>query len=204
MTTNEIPETEFSYNRKSPALVVVDDFYRYPDRVERLARDAEYMGDDRYFKGHRTKRNYLFPYVKEEFERLIQMEIIDWMQQPANGVFQQTTAADPLVWHSDQQDYAAAVYLTKDRTDAGTSFWKYDASGLSNRRPSDSNEVNAELYSEFNLTHPDNWELVDKVGSVYNRLVIWDAKLIHSASSYGGFSVTEPRLVQLFFFSVKR
>lgn len=200
----EIPETEFSYNRKSPALVVVDDFYRYPDRVEQLARDAEYMGDDRYFKGHRTKRNYLFPYVKEEFERLIQMEITDWMQQPANGVFQQTTAADPLVWHSDQQDYAAAVYLTRERVDAGTSFWRYAKGDRHNRRPDTNPTINETLYSEFNLTHQDNWELVDKVGSVYNRLVIWDAKLIHSASSYGGFSVTDPRLVQLFFFSVKR
>lgn len=200
----EIPETEFAYNRKSPALVVVDDFYRYPERVEQLARDAEYMGDDRYFKGHRTKRNYLFPYVKEEFERLIQMEITDWMQQPANGVFQQTTAADPLVWHSDQQDYAAAVYLTRERVDAGTSFWRYAKGDRHNRRPDTNPTINETLYSEFNLTHQDNWELVDKVGSVYNRLVIWDAKLIHSASSYGGFSVTDPRLVQLFFFSVKR
>jgi hypothetical protein len=198
----DIPETEFSYNRNPPAIVVVDEFYRYPDRVEKLAREAEYMVDDRYFKGHRTKRNYLFPYVKEEFERLLQLEITDWMRQPANGVFQQTTAADPLVWHSDQQDYAAAVYLTQERTDAGTSFWKY-ATGTE-RRPSASAERNATLYSEYNLTHPDHWELVDKVGSVFNRLVIWDAKLIHSASTYGGFSVHHPRLVQLFFFSVKR
>lgn len=198
----EIPETEFSYNRNSPALVVVDEFYRYPDRVEALAREAEYMKDDRYFKGHRTKRSFLFPYVKEEFERLLQMEITDWMQQPANGVFQQTTSADPLVWHSDQQDYAAAVYLTRERTDAGTSFWKHCSRG--DRRPSSQPLVNEELYSDYNLTHPGNWELVDKIGSVYNRLVLWDAKLIHSASSYGGFSVTDPRLVQLFFFSVKR
>ncbi len=199
---SEIPETEFSYNRNQPALVVVDDFYRYPDVILREAKEAEYMKDDRYFKGHRTKRNYLFPYVKEEFERLLQMEIIDWMQQPANGVFQQTTAADPLVWHSDQQDYAAAVYLTENSTNAGTSFWKNTLNGL--RRPSADPEINAELYSEYNLTHPDNWTLVDKVGSVFNRLVIWDAKLIHSASSYGGFSIHDPRVVQLFFFSVRR
>ena len=200
---SEIPETEFAYNRKSPALIVVDDFYRYPDKILQLAKEAEYMKDDRYFKGHRTKENFLFPYVKEEFERLLQMEITDWMQQPANGVFQQTTAADPLVWHSDQQDYAAAVYLTdNDRTGAGTSFWKHTDHLC--RRPSASPAVNEILYSDYNLTHPDNWELVDKVGSVFNRLVIWDAKLIHSASGYGGFGIHDPRIVQLFFFSVKR
>jgi len=198
-----IPETEFAYNKSAPTLIVVDDFYRYPDRVQREAKDAEYVADDRYFKGHRTKRNYLFPYVKEEFERLLQMGITDWMNQPANGVFQQTTSADPLVWHSDQQDYAAAVYLTDpEKTDAGTSFWKHK--NLGNRRPDKDPEVNSDLYSEFNLTNAKNWVLVDQVGSVFNRLVIWDAKLIHSASSYGGFNIHKPRLVQLFFFSVKR
>jgi hypothetical protein len=198
----EIPETEFAYNRSAPSIVVVDNFYRYPDKIRQLALEAEYIVDDRYFKGHRTKRNYLFPYVKEELERLLQLGITDWMQQPANGVFQQTTRADPLVWHSDQQDYAAAVYLNEERFDAGTSFWKHAITD--DRRPSNDPEVNADLYSEYNLTHPDNWELVDKVGSVFNRLVIWDAKLIHSASTYGGFDVKGPRLVQLFFFSVAR
>jgi hypothetical protein len=198
-----IPETELCYLKSPPALIVVDDFYRYPDEILQLAKEAEYVSDDRYFKGHRTKRNYLFPYVKEEFERLLQMGITDWMSQPANGVFQQTTSADPLVWHSDQQDYAAAVYLNiRGPIDAGTSFWKYSLGD--ERRPSKDPGRNAELYSEHNLTSPDNWLLVDKVGSVFNRLVIWDAKLIHSASTYGGFSIHNPRLVQLFFFSVKR
>jgi len=198
-----IPETELAYNRSAPTLIVVDDFYRYPEGIQKLANEAEYIADDRYFKGHRTKRNYLFPYVKEELERLLQMGITDWMQQPANGVFQQTTSADPIVWHSDQQDYAAAVYLTDpDKTGAGTSFWKHR--NLANRRPDIDPEVNSDLYSEHNLISPDNWVLVDQIGSVFNRLVIWDAKLIHSASSYGGFSIHHPRLVQLFFFSVKR
>ena len=40
----------------------------------------------------------------------------------------------------------------------------------------------------------------DKIGSVYNRLVIWDGKMIHSATMYGEF----PRLVHLFFFNVKK
>lgn len=200
---SETPETELAYHRSLPTLIVVDNFYRYPEEILQLAKDAEYVSDDRYFKGHRTKRNYLLPYVKEEFERLLQLGITDWMNQPANGVFQQTTRADPLVWHSDQQDYAAAVYLTDEKaTEAGTSFWKHKKRG--NRRPSSDPKVNADLYSEHNLTSPDNWELVDRVGSVFNRLVIWDAKLIHSATSYAGFSVKKPRIAQLFFFSVQR
>ena len=216
MTESEVPETRFLYNRSSPAIVVVDNFYQEPDKIRRLALDAEYYPDDRYFKGARTKKNFLFPYVKEEFERVLQRQIIDWMAQPANGVFQQTTRSDSLVYHSDQQDYAAAIYLTPNEEpdaafdsekviNAGTSFWMYkgrEAYGA--RRPPASPEQNASVYSDFNLVNPNNWHLVDRVGAVYNRLVIWDAKLIHSASSYDGFEGPAPRLVQLHFFNVAK
>ncbi len=190
------------FNRKTPQILVVDDFYQHPEAVRQLALDQEYETDDRYFKGLRSKKKFLFPYVKEEFERLLGVRIIDWMNQPANGSFQKTTSKEPLVWHSDTQSYAAAIYLSKGTVGAGTSFWM--DSKFSQRRPSADAAVNTEVYSEYNLLHPDNWTLVDRVGSVFNRLVLWDAQLIHSATSYEGFSEDNPRLVHLFFFSVER
>lgn len=196
------------FRRQAPALVVVDDFYLDPDAIRKIAEEAEYEADLRYFKGIRSKKKFLFPYVKEEFERILGMRVSDWMDQPANGSFQKTTGEDPIVWHSDTQSYAAAIYLTPtepgraERVDAGTSFWRHRAFSL--RRPSAIDLINAQMYSEHNLTHPDDWELVDRVGSVYNRLVIWDGQLIHSATSYVGFTRAVPRLVQLFFFNVIR
>lgn len=207
------PLTEVNFHRRTPALLVVDDFYRDPDAVRLLALETEYEADLRYFKGLRSKQKFLFPWVREEFQHLLGVTITDWLDQPANGSFQKTSSEDPLVWHSDTQSYAAAIYLTPaqpgdlsawggERVDAGTSFWR-DRSYASRRPPSDELEY-AEVYSEFNLMHPDNWELVDRIGSVYNRLVLWDAQLIHSATSYGGFTAEDPRLVQLFFFSVAK
>jgi|SRR5882724_5023213 len=208
------PMTEVNFHRRTPALLVVDDFYRDPDAVRLLALETEYEADLRYFKGLRSKQKFLFPWVREEFQRLLGVTIIDWLDQPANGSFQKTSSEDPLVWHSDTQSYAAAIYLTGPREmycagDAqptfreivacGTSFWRHRNTA---RRPPANASDYAEVYSEFNLTHPDNWELVDRIGSVYNRLVLWDAQLIHSATSYGGFTTEDPRLVQLFFFSV--
>ncbi len=200
---SEISPLAFTFHRDPPSLLVVDRFYQDPDGVRRFALAQEYEADLRYFKGERTKRKFLFPWVKEEFERRLGCKIIDWLDQPANGSFQKTTGEDPIVWHSDTQSYAAAIYLTLDATeDHGTSFWRHRDLGA--RRPSPHHAINAELYSEYNLLHPDNWQLVDRVGSVYNRLVIWDAQLIHSATSYEGFTRDNPRLVQLFFFSVAR
>ncbi len=196
---------EVLFHRNTPSILVVDNFYRTPDAVRALALSAEYETDLRFYKGRRSKQKFLFPYVKEEFERLLGVRITDWLAQPANGSFQKTSGEDPLVWHSDTQSYAAAVYLTpgipEERVDAGTSFWRNRFYGK--RRPM-GGSADIEMYSEFNLTHPDNWELVDRVGSVYNRLVLWDAQLIHSATSYEGFTPSDPRLVQLFFFNVSR
>lgn len=185
------------FNKRIPSMLVVDGFYKDPDTVVNFANSVDYQYDERYYKGLRSTITYKFPWVKEEFERLLGVRIVDWMTQPYCGVFQKTDSTCPIVWHSDSQSYAAAIYLTKNADDMGTSFWKDKKYGY--RRPPESVEHCNEVYSEYNLLHPDNWELVDKVGGVYNRLVLWDGKLIHSASMYS----TEERLVQLFFFNVE-
>lgn len=197
------PESVFLYEKRTPALLVIDDFYKDPDKIRRLALEQEYGEDLRFFKGQRSRRNWLFPYVKEEFERLLGVEIADWMQQGANGCFQKTTNADPLVWHSDSQDYAAAIYLTPEEHEIvrpGTSFWQHKHSKA--RRPPENPELYAQTYTPHDLLHPDNWNLVDRVGAVYNRLVLWNAQLIHSASGYETYTSDNPRLVQLFFFNI--
>lgn len=196
--------SDLVFNQRTPHLLVVDGFYRDPDEIVRTAKSMEFKEDTRYFKGVRSG-NCLLPFVKEEFERLLRVQITDWLGQPMNGVFQMTRENHPIVWHSDSQSYAAAVYLTKDAgVGYGTSFWRDRTHGC--RRPPNhplegkTGVTDAEVYTPYNLLHADNWELVDRVGSVYNRLVIWDAKMIHSATQYGDFE----RLVQLFFFTVKR
>lgn len=183
------------FNRNTPSIIVVDNFYQDPDAVVEYANKQPFVADERYFKGVRSDKTHLFPYVKEEFERIMQVSINGWMTEGYNGVFQKTNKNNPIVWHSDSQRYAAAIYLTRDADDLGTSFWKDKKYGC-RRAPNDEAKC-SEIYSEYNLLHPDNWELVDKVGGVYNRLVIWDAKLIHSASMYS----EKERLVQLFFFN---
>lgn len=201
------------FNTHIPHILIIDDFYKNPDEIKVQALAQKFEEDERFYKGKRSPYKHLLPYVKEEFERLLGVTITDWLGQPMNGIFQITSGNDPLVWHSDNQDYAAAVYLTPDADDMGTSFWRDKKYGC--RRPPNhpmeedkrqmANEDEMqnmcnEIYSEYNLTHPDNWGLVDKVGAVYNRLVLWDAKLIHSASQYGD----KERLVQLFFFSIEK
>lgn len=210
------PTTHF--NRRTPHLMIVDSFYKNPDEIRNFAMQQEFVHDNRFYKGQRTKERYLWPFLKEEFERIIGRPIVDWLDQPANGCFQITGFQDPLVYHSDAQSYAAAIYLTPFAPpSAGTSFWRDKKHHV--RRPpnhplefdrfsSDQERIQVadEVYNDYNILHPDNWELVDRVGAIYNRLAIWDAKMIHSASTYEGLVsevVDKARLVQLFFFTVR-
>jgi hypothetical protein len=201
---------------RTPSVLVVDDFLRDPDEVRTLALVQEYESDLRFYKGERTRDRFLWPHLREEFGRLLGRPVTEWLGHAANGVFQQTSNTDPLVWHHDSQGYAAALYLTPDAPpNSGTSFWRDRTYGC-RRRPTHPLETarlvspeavkgaEAVVYDPYNFVHPQNWELVESVAGIYNRLVIWDASLIHSASSYSEFGeeLTKPnrRLVQLFFF----
>lgn len=215
--TEPIPIEQLAFHQRTPHLMVVDRFYKDPDYVRQLALVQDYEANLKHYKGKRTTTRIMWPYLKEEFERLLNVKILDWMNQPANGCFQITGFNDPLVWHSDTQSYAAAIYMTPNApVSAGTSFWRDKKHGC--RRPPQHpletdrfandearSAASNEVYTSHNILHPDNWELVDRVGAIYNRLVIWDAKMIHSASSYEGLEsdvLDKARLVQLFFFTV--
>jgi hypothetical protein len=205
------------FNHRIPHLLAVDDFFRDPDEVRAVALAQPYHADARYYKGLRSDVRFLWPNLREELSRLLGVEVLEWLGHDANGVFQQTSQDDPLVWHHDAQSYAAAVYLTPDPPPgAGTSFWRDKTHGC-RRAPSHpleqarlgSEEAVTQaakvIYDGYNFEHPDNWELVESIAGLYNRLVIWDARLIHSATSYEAFgqaAAGKTRLVQLFFFDV--
>lgn len=203
------------FHRRLPAVLVVDAFLRDPDEVRRVALAQEYGSDVRYYKGLRSRQRFLWPGLREEFSRLLGIEVSEWLGHSANGVFQQTSHGDPLVYHHDQQQFAAAIYLTPDGpVSGGTSFWRDRASGC-RRAPDHPFEVErlgstaavdaarSQVYNQDHIVGSDNWELVESVAGLYNRLVIWDAKLIHSATSYESFAAASDvstRVVQLFFF----
>ena len=193
---------DLAFNQRLPELVVVDDFFRDPDAIRDLALQCEYHSDLRFFKGQRSTIPFLWPYLREEFGRLLGRRVTRWMEHDANGVFQMTAPDDPLVWHHDLQSYAGAVYLTPDAPPSwGTSFWRDMSFGA--RKAPFTDEQKAVVYDDYNLVNPDVWERLDTVAGLYNRLVLWDASLIHSATSYQPNGPDgRVRLVQLFFFDV--
>ena len=63
-----------------------------------------------------------------------------------------------------------------------------------------------EYFKVFKNGHYDGTEfdLVDVVGNVYNRIVLFDARLIHAATQYFGNEINNGRLFQLFFFDLDK
>ena len=212
------PNTEYGYINSDRFRVnpnankrvhVVDDFYEDPMAVREHAL-LQYYNDDPGYLGLRTRKQFFFDGVKEKFEEILQRKITKWEDYGMNGRFQSNIAGTKLVYHCDSQSWAAAVYLSPDAPYyTGTSFWavkNYDAGqlGTANSIRHNSHPDLDLAFNQHTFVDRSPYELVDTVGNVFNRLVIWDAGLLHSASEYCGWDINSSRLFQIFFFdSVK-
>jgi hypothetical protein len=185
-----------------PSVIVVDNFYENPDEVRRMALEQNFDPDLRYHKGKRTKEKFIAQNTKQIFESLIGRKITRWTEFEYNGIFQYCTAEDPLVYHSDVQSYAAAVYLTPDApVTTGTSFFR--SRQYPNVYKSHVDDSNYGEIFKGGFYDKTKFELVDTIGNVYNRLALWDARLIHSATEYFGTKKEDSRLFHLFFFDIE-
>jgi len=176
-------------------LYVVDDFYQNPDLVRDYALQVPYIEDNRWYKGNRSEQNYLIPAVKASFEAIMGQPITRWSEYETNGKFQYCTPEDLLVYHCDLQNWAAMIYLTPGAAyDTGTSFYAHRGTGIRSSREPDSDQAFSGGF--YDRTR---FELVDTVGNVYNRLVIFDSRSIHAAAGYFGTELKNSRLFQIFF-----
>jgi hypothetical protein len=194
-----------------PAVLAVDNFYTNPEEVRELALGLDFNPSG-YHKGKRTEIKYIIDGTREKIEQLLGKKIRNWSSQPYNGVFQYCTPADPIVYHYDSQRYAGVVFLTPDPPpESGTSFYRHKKEKWLTKDPSEySGWENQTQFSMFHdavmgTEHDDyldgtKWEEVDRIGNKFNRFAMWDAKLIHSATTYFGKSKENGRLFHMFFF----
>jgi hypothetical protein len=188
---------EFNINQNSnKRIFVVDNFYSDPLAVREFALNQNFIDDQRYYKGRRTGERFIIPGTKEAFEKLLDFKITSWDNQPMNGMFQSCNAQDSLVYHTDAQSWAAIVYLTPNAPfECGTSL--YADKWTKARRQLDPGMENTFSGGFYDKTR---FELVDSIGNVFNRLIIFDSKCIHAASQYFGQTIQDSRLFHMFFF----
>ena len=198
-------------NNIHPSIIAVDNFYKNPDEVREYALTLDFQHNKEYHKGQRTLERTFFNGTYEFLEDTLKKKITSWDNQPHNGVFQFCTAEDQLVYHTDGQQYAAVVFLTPNApVECGTSFFQHKGNGLRKYPTLEDcekfNKSTDELYWDMfqgNFYDKTPWELVDTVGNVYNRMAIWDAKLVHAATQYFGSDKLNSRLFHMFFFDAE-
>ena len=195
---NETVSSPIKSKKFIPSFVVVDNFYEKPDLVRSFALKQDFSLHPDYHKGKRTDVVYRFNGLRESFESILGIKIKNWEKYGVNGCFQYCIAGDQLVYHYDTQEYAGVLFLTPDAPpNTGTSFYrsKYTKKSRIEQKDIDITFKNGFLDST-------EFDVVDVVGNVYNRLVLFDAQMIHAASTYFGNSIENGRLFQLFFFDL--
>jgi hypothetical protein len=184
---------------------IVDNFYANPDEVRKFALNQDYLegGFGKGFIGRRTSNQFLFSGLKERFEEIIGRKITKWEEHGMNGRFQIAWSGEPLVYHCDNQKWGGMLYLTPDAPySCGTTLYAHKQT----RARTYYNEGWDVSWKDIpGDPHLDGtpFEPVDVLGNVYNRLVIFDASCIHSASQYFGTVKENSRLWQMFFFDTE-
>ena len=189
---------------KSPqcSFIVIDNFYDNPMEVRRFALQQEYK-EDAYYPGRRSPP-FACEEHKERFQQILQPiagKIKYFPFDTDNGKFQYSTSHDHSWVHYDNTgtNYAGIIYLTPDApVESGTAFYQYKDGTMN---ANESNLINSD-YSKYGKDMT-KWRLVDKIGNVFNRLVLFDSSRYHTAVDYFGTDIHNSRLYQVFFFSVE-
>ena len=198
-TFQELAQNSFRIRNHPPAYVVADNFYENPDAVREFALSLEFNYHPNYHKGKRTDQCYRFDGLKERFEQLVGRKIINWEKYGTNGCFQYCIGGDQLVYHCDTQQYAGVLFLTPDApVTTGTSLFR----SIHTKNMKVPEKDHAQVFKNGYLD-PTQFERVDSVGNVYNRLILFDSLTIHAASEYFGSTKENGRLFQLFFFDLE-
>lgn len=181
-------------------LMIIDNFYVNPDSVRNyaLSQSFEVRGN---FPGARTK-----PYLPDDVKSAIQHymnfagRITDWLNYHPDasysGAFQLATAHDRTWIHSDHNNmWAGVCYLTPNAPyTGGTGLFRHKASG----------EFRSGTLTDYEAYDYTKWDLFDRIGNKYNRLIIYRGDLFHASLDYFGSTPENARLFQTFFFNTER
>lgn len=197
----------------SCGLIVIDNFYNnaYDTRKYILTQDFMVRGN---YPGQRTI-SYANQYLKDIIQEYIMPfggKITEFPMPKEdgsdasgiyNGSFQYTTSRDRSWVHIDGfNNWAGVLYMTPNAPlSSGTAFYKFH-DGTTCKRDMEilDNKINTDNFSQ-DMT---KWQLIDKVGNVFNRLILFNSNRFHMSMDYFGDSKENGRLFQVFFFSTEK
>ena len=209
----ELLTENISKRAPSCGLIIIDNFYNNAMETRNFVLTQEFKVRGNY-PGQRTRsfannelkdiiQDYILPFGGKITEFPMPDETNKLDNNIYNGAFQYTTSRDRSWIHVDGfNNWAGVLYMTPDAPlSSGTGFYKYK----------DGTTYETDMKIMNNKTERDNssqdltrWEQVDKVGNIFNRLILFNAKRFHMSLDYFGNMKENGRLFQVFFFSTER
>jgi hypothetical protein len=184
----------------SCSIIIIENFYENPLEVRNFALKQNYK-KDLYYPGNRTK-SFANDEIKNKLENIIKPfagNIVYFSNDNDNdnGTFQYATSYDHTWIHKDNDkdndiNWTGIVYLTPDAPfSSGTTIYKYK------------NQLASKTELEKFSKDYSKWDIVDNIGNVFNRLLIFDSTQYHASTNYFGTDIYNSRLFQVFFFKTE-
>ena len=169
-------------------IVVIDNFLDKPDKVRQSVLDNkdQLHWDLGHYSGRRTGvyDEHYQKMIVDKIESILPVKIE--MDMTTNTYSFQIALEDDVTWvHQDDTDWSGVLYLTPNAPiDSGTLFFKEGS------KP----DPDEDDYGDY---------IVDHVGNIYNRIVLFRGKYLPHRSNIAGFgdSLETGRLTQHFFFN---
>lgn len=199
-----------STRRPKCQLLVIENFYENPDEVRTYALSQEYE-TNQFHPGFRTVKKFVTDDHFKKFQMFLKPFHCKECKPSSrcNGSFQYNIGSD-LSWiHSDSavnipagyEAWAGIIYLTPDAPySSGTGFFKFVDDSLEQKHALDKCQICLHSKNYFDGMH---WKLVNNIGNIYNRLLLFNADQYHMSMDYFGSCKTDARLIQLFFLAMK-
>jgi hypothetical protein len=212
-TKTELLKINISKRSPSCGLIIIDNFYNnaMETRTHILSQEFKVRGN---YPGQRTRsfanshlkdiiQEYILPFGGKIIEFPMPDESNKNNNSIYNGSFQYTTSRDRSWVHVDGfNNWAGVLYMTPDAPiSSGTGFYSYkDGTTYETDLKIMDNKAEIDSFCQ-DITR---WTQVDKVGNVFNRLILFNSKRYHMSLDYFGNSKENGRLFQVFFFSTER
>jgi predicted O-methyltransferase YrrM len=204
---------DINSRKPSGGLIIIDNFYNNPHETRNYILKEEFTVRGNY-PGQRTIsyanqhlkdiiQEYIAPFAGKIIEFPMPDETNMYNNSIYNGAFQYTTSRDHSWVHIDGfNNWAGVLYMTPNAPlSSGTAFYKFhDGTTCEKDMVILDNKVDTDNYSQ-DMT---KWQVVDRVGNVFNRLILFNSKKFHMSMDYFGDSKENGRLFQVFFFSTER
>lgn len=172
-----------------PNVVIINDFYENPDSVREIGLLANPP----------INLTHLSDFTKKTFEQILNTELDTFNKYQDENTFKLTTSLDPILINTGNSEYMAIIFLSPNPPN-NSGITLYRSKHTKNMTVSDTEKSTVFKNGNQDITE---FEPVDVIGNVYNRLVIFNSKYIHAISHNFGNNQNNGRLVQMFSFDSK-